>query len=164
MIKESMDYMFEAGFLGTRAPFFMDFVTLIVALLPLFVYIAILFARKKRYKLHALLQNIIFLFSVIVITYFELGVRVGGGFSAFMQESGVSYTYASVILVLHIIIAIVSFFYWILIIMRANYEFVKKLIPGRASKAHKILAIKTFIGIILTSLSGIWVYLLLFVY
>ena len=28
-----MDYMFQAGFLGTRAPIFMDVVTLIVALL-----------------------------------------------------------------------------------------------------------------------------------
>lgn len=36
-----MNYMFEAGFLGTRAPFFMDMVTLIVAGLPLLVAAAI---------------------------------------------------------------------------------------------------------------------------
>ena len=161
---ENMAYMFKVGFLGTRAPFFMDMVTLIVALLPLLVYVAILFARKKKYLLHALLQNVIFLFSVVLIAYFELGVRVGGGFKAFIAESGVSYTYASIVLGLHILIATITFFYWILIILRANYEFYKKLIPGRASGAHKVLAIKTFMGIIFTSFSGIWVYLLLFVY
>ena len=163
-MKENMNYMFEAGFLGTRAPFFMDMVTLIVACLPLLVYVAILFAKSKKYKLHALLQNVIFLFSVVVIAYFELGVRVGGGFKAFLVGSGVSHTYASVVLGVHIFIATVTFFYWILIMIRANYEFVKKFIPGRASNAHKILAIKTFTGIIFTSFSGIWVYLLLFVY
>ena len=164
MIQESMGYMFEAGFLGTRAPFFMDMVTLIVACLPLLVYVAILFAKKKMFKVHAFLQNFIFIFSVVVIAYFELGVRVGGGFQAFIIDSGVSHTYASVVLGVHILIATVTFFYWIWLIMRGNVEFFKKLLPGRASNAHKILAIKTFTGIIFTSFSGIWVYLLLFVY
>ncbi|MDQ7067856.1 MAG: hypothetical protein Q9M40_07695 [Sulfurimonas sp.] len=41
-----MNYMFESGFLGTKAPFFMDFVTLLVALLPVLVYGAILLAKK----------------------------------------------------------------------------------------------------------------------
>jgi len=159
-----MDYMFQAGFLGTKAPLFMDMVTLIVAFLPLLVYGAILFARKKMFKTHALLQNIIFLFSVIVIFYFELGVRVGGGFDAFMKESGVPYTYALIVLILHIIIAIVMFYYWIVTILTGNYHFQKRLIPGIYSGFHKKIAIKTFLGIIFTSFSGIWVYLLLFVY
>ena len=156
--------MFEVGFLGTKAPFFMDMVTLIVAFLPILVYGAILFARKKMFRLHMILQNIIFLFSVIVIAYFELGVRVGGGFEAFMSESAVSYTYALLVLVLHIIIAIVMLFYWTLTIFTGNYNYMKKILPGRASSLHKHLAVKTFMGIIFTSFSGIWVYLLLFVY
>ena len=163
-MKESMNYMFEAGFLGTRAPFFMDVVTLIVACLPLLVYMAILFAKNKKYKLHAVVQNLIFVFSVVVIGYFEMGVRVGGGFNAFIAGSGVSHTYASIILGVHIIIATIALFYWTLIIIYANYEFKKQLLPGRASRSHKILAIKTFTGIVFTSFSGIWVYLLLFVY
>ena len=159
-----MDYMFKAGFLGTNAPFFMDMVTLIVALLPLLVYGAILFARKRMYKIHMLLQNLIFIFSVIVVTYFELGVRVGGGFDAFMSESSVSYTYALVVLILHIIIAVLMLYYWTITIFTGNYNFIKGLLPGRASSQHRTLAIKTFMGIIFTSFSGIWVYLLLFVF
>jgi len=127
-----MNYMFAPGFIGTRAPFFMDIVTLIVALLPLLVYGAILLARGGNYKSHAVVQNIIFIFSVIIIGYFEMGVRIGGGFDAFISESGVSHR--------------------------------QKTLPGRASQGHKILAVKTFVGIVLTSFSGIWVYLLLFVY
>ena len=159
-----MDYMFQAGFLGTKAPLFMDMVTLIVAFLPLLVYLAILFARKGMYKIHTLLQNLLFIFAVIVIAYFELGVRVGGGFEAFMSESDVSYTYALVVLIVHIFIAIVMLYYWSVTIFTGNYNFIKKRLPGNASRAHKLLAAKTFLGIIFTSFSGIWVYLLLFVF
>lgn len=159
-----MDYMFKAGFLGTSAPFFMDMVTLIVALLPLLVYSSILLARKKLFKLHLISQNIIYVFSIIVVSYFEVGVRVGGGFDAFMGESNVSYTYALIVLILHIIIAIVMLYYWSLTIFTGNYNYIKKTLPGRASTSHRVMALKAFMGIILTSFSGIWVYLLLFVY
>jgi putative membrane protein len=163
-MKESMNYMFEAGFLGTRAPFFMDFVTLIVAFLPIIIFASIMLARKKHYKLHAISQNIIFIAAVVVLGYFELGVRVGGGFDAFIEGSGVSHTYASITLGLHIIIALVMLFYWILTVLNANVQFFRGLIPGVQSRSHKLLAAKTFIAIIFTSFSGIWVYLLLFVY
>jgi len=159
-----MDYMFEAGFLGTKAPLFMDFVTLIVAFLPILVYGAILFAKKRMYKIHMILQNIIFIFSVFVLVYFEVGVRVGGGFEAFISESEVSYTYALIILLIHILIAIVMLFYWIATIFTGNYHYKKGTLPGRNSKLHRNLAVKTFIGIIFTSFSGVWVYLLLFVF
>ena len=159
-----MEYMFGEGFFGTRAPFFMDFVTLIVALLPLLVYSSIMMAKKDFYKIHALSQNIIFIISVIVVGYFEYGVRLSGGFDAFMEGSGVSHIYASLVLAVHIFIAVVTLIYWSRTIIKANYQFAKKMIPGRKSHEHKLLARKTFLGIVLTSFSGIWVYLLLFVY
>ena len=159
-----MEYMFKPGFLGTSAPLFMDMVTLIVAILPLLVYGAIILARKKMYVLHTVVQNFLFIFAVIVVAYFELGVRVGGGFDAFMSGSDVPYTYALVVLVLHIIIATIMLFYWSVTVMTGNIHFKKGYIPGIYSKRHKMMAIKTFLGIIFTSFSGIWVYLLLFVF
>jgi len=159
-----MDYMFKTGFLGTSAPLFMDMVTLIVAILPLLVYGAIVFARKKMFKTHMILQNIIFVFSVIIVLYFELGVRIGGGFNGFMNDSEVSYNYALAVLILHIIIAIVMLYYWTVTIFTGNYHYKKGFLPGRYSNFHRKIAIKTFLGIIFTSFSGIWVYLLLFVY
>jgi len=159
-----MEYMFQRGFLGTSAPLFMDMVTLIVAILPLLVYGAILLARKRMFKAHMIFQNIIFIFSIIVVGYFELGVRVGGGFDAFMSESNTSYTYALVVLILHIIIAVLMLYLWTRTIISGNYNFRNSSLPGRASNAHKLLAVKTFVSIIFTSFSGVWVYILLFVY
>ena len=159
-----MEYMFQAGFLGTKAPFFMDFVTLVVAVLPLLVYGAILLARKRMYMLHTVVQNVIFLTALVVIFYFELGVRIGGGFDAFMSESHVDYTYAFVVLVLHILIAIVMLFYWSVTIINGNINFFKGKLPGVATRSHRLSAFKAYLAIIFTSFSGIWVYLLLFVF
>jgi putative membrane protein len=159
-----MDYMFQTGFLGTKAPFFMDMVTLIVAVLPLLVYGGMLLARNKLYKLHAYVQNIIYVVSVVVVGYFEYGARVSGGFDIFMKESDISYSYALVVLIVHIIIATMTLLHWSKIIIMGNLEYKKEILPGKASKAHKQLAVKTFTGIIFTSFSGIWVYLLMFVY
>ena len=159
-----MDYMFEVGFLGTRAPFFMDFVTLIVALLPLLMLGAIKLATIKSYQSHALTQIIILIVSVIVVGYFEYGVRLGGGFNAFMEGSGVSHNYALWVLILHIIIATITLVVWARTIIIAIKEKKNSKLPGSNSKAHKKSGIQSFIGIFLTSFSGIWVYLLLFVY
>jgi len=159
-----MDYMFQAGFLGTRAPFFMDFVTIIVALLPFLVLVAISMAKRQSYKLHAFTQTLIFIVSVIVVGYFEYGVRLGGGFNSFMQESHTSHNYALWVLIVHIIIAIVSLFYWTKTLIQANKFNRKNSLPGSFSVSHKKAGIYTFIGIFLTGFTGIWVYLLLFVY
>ncbi|WP_324171367.1 DUF420 domain-containing protein [Sulfurimonas sp.] len=151
-----MNYMFETGFLGTRAPFFMDLVTLIVSLLPLLVASAIYLARNKKYKLHAYSQVFIFAFSVIVLTYFEIGVRMGGGFDFFMKESHVSHNYALIVLIFHIIVSVITLVIWAVTIFMAK----KQLLLNR----HKKAGLLTFLGVVMTSLTGIWVYFLMFVY
>lgn len=153
---DSMNYMFQSGFLGTRAPLFMDFVTIIVALLPFLVAFAIYLAKQKKYKLHAFSQIVIFMVSVIVLIYFETGVRISGGFEAFMKDSTVSYSYALVVLIVHIVIAILTLMLWV-----RNIFMSKKLLHYRK---HRRIGIYTFVGIIFTSLTGIWVYFLMFVF
>jgi len=158
-----MEYMFQAGFLGTKAPFFMDFVTLIVACLPLLVGIAISFAKKHNYTLHAVMQVIIFVISILVVGYFEYGVRLGGGYEAFVKNTHVSHDYLFTVLVIHIIISVITLGIWANTLFKAKRDYEKGL-PGPYSRSHKKAGLRTFIGIVLTSLTGIWVYLLLFVF
>ena len=152
----NMDYMFQAGFFGTRAPMFMDFVTFIVAALPLIMMGIIMLARAKKYKLHALMQGILYIVSVMVVVYFEYGVRVGGGFDFFMKDSGVEFTYAFVVLIIHIIISTITLFIWTKTLVLSKRHLEKNI--------HKSEGRKTFVGVTLTSLTGIWVYLLMFVF
>ncbi len=159
-----MDYMFQAGFLGTRAPFFMDFVTLIVAFLPLLLFIAIGMAKRKTYKLHAFTQTVIFIVSFIVVGYFEYGVRLGGGFNNFMEGSHASHDYALWVLIIHIIIATISLIVWVRTLLLAYKANMRGELVGSFSASHKKAGFYTFIAICLTAFTGIWVYLLLFVY
>ena len=154
--------MFEAGFLGTRAPFFMDVVTLIVALLPLLIIGAIMLAKKKKYKAHGQVQKLLFWVSLIVVVYFEYGVRSVGGFDAFMEDSSTPRSYAFWVLITHIAIAVVTLIIWINVLLRAKRDRRMNALPGMYSLQHKAAGIRAFIGILLTSLSGLWVYYLLF--
>ena len=159
-----MNYMFKDGFLGTSAPFFMDSVTLIVALLPLLILLSIQFAKNAKIKLHLLSQIFIFIFSVLIIFYFEYGVRVGGGFDFFMKGSKVSHNYAFTVLIVHIIIATIMLFVWSKTVISGLINYKNSKLPGIKSKEHKKNGIRAFIWISLTSLTGIWVYILLFIF
>ncbi len=159
-----MEYMFQAGFLGTRAPFFMDFVTIIVALLPLLIVIAIFFAKKGQMKLHIASQLFLFVFSLIVVGYFEYGVRVGGGFEDFAKESSLSQKFLFEFLLLHIVISIITVFLWSKTIVDAMKRYRAGTLPGEASASHRKIAKISTVGIFLTSLTGLMVYLFLFVF
>ena len=151
-----MEYMFKLGFFGTRAPLFMDEVTLIVALLPMLLFGGITLARKKHYKAHMYYQIFLYVTSLAVVLYFEAGVRALGGFRAFEAESSVAHSYLFAVLVIHIAIAASTTLFWTFTVLSAK----KELRLGR----HKRDGMITFTGVTLTSLTGIWVYLLLFVY
>ncbi len=101
-----MNFIFENGFFGTRAPLFMDITTLIVSLLPLLIAFAINFARKKEYKLHKLAQVYIYIFSLIVVLFFEISVRVAGGFKGYLELSLVNKNYFTYVLIGHIILSV----------------------------------------------------------
>jgi putative membrane protein len=157
-----MDYMFQAGFLGTRAPFFMDFVVIIVALLPILVAIAISFAKKHNYASHALVHKIIFGVAVIVVGYFEYGVRAGGGYEGFIEGSSVSHAYAFYVLIFHIIVATIGFGIWIYTIWSARKDRQSNTLPGLYSASHIKAGRRAFVWIVATAITGVWVYVLLF--
>ncbi|GIT98981.1 DUF420 domain-containing protein [Sulfurovum sp. TSL1] len=159
-----MDVMFQPGFLGTRAPLFMDIVSVIVALLPFLIYGAIMLAKKKNYTAHEKVQKLLFIVSVLVVGFFEYGVRMEGGYKNLMEGSSVSHDYLLYVLIFHIIISVVTLILWIITLYRGNRYKKQATLPGLYSKAHKQDGQRTFVGIILTMLTGGWVYALLFVF
>ena len=153
-----MNYMFENGFLGTRAPYFMDMVTLIVALLPLLLALNIVLVKKGFKKTHIVFNIIIYIVTVVVFSYFEYGVRLAGGFDSFSQGSDVGHNYMLIVLVLHIIISTITIVVWTYTMFAAKNNI--KNDPNR----HKRFGTRSFNLISMTSFSGIWVYMLLFIY
>jgi len=159
-----MDVLFSSGFLGTRAPLFMDIVSVIVLLLPFLIFRAISLAKKGNYRAHESVQKLLFVVSVIVVAFFEYGVRMEGGYKNLMQGTSVSHDYLLYVLIFHIMIAVITLFLWIMTLSFARRYKRQSTLPGLYSKHHKKDGIRTFIGIILTMLTGGWVYALLFVF
>lgn len=154
--------MFETGFLGTSAPFYMDLVTLYFGILPLLMGSAIFMAIKKRYELHYKMQLSIFVITLLVVGVFEVGVRISGGFSAFMENSNVNATFMLIFLVVHILIALVSVVLYSILVYSAIKEFRLKSAP--IVKSHKKLGIIVFLGMAITSIMGVMIYYFLFAY
>ena len=159
-----MDFLFTSGFLGTRAPLFMDIVSVIVAVLPFLIFWAISLAKKKNYRAHESVQKLLFTISVIVVGFFEFGVRMEGGYKNLMEGSSVSHDYLLYVLIFHIIISVITLILWVMTLYSAKRYKKQSALPGLYSKEHKKYGIRTFIGIILTMLTGAWVYALLFVF
>ena len=159
-----MDFLFTSGFLGTRAPLFMDIVSVIVFALPFLIYGAITLAKKKNYSAHESVQKLLFVVSVIVVGFFEYGVRMEGGYKNLMEGSSVSHDYLLYVLIFHITISVTTLILWVKTLYAAKRYKKQSELPGVYAKAHKKDGIRTFTGIILTMLTGAWVYALLFVF
>ena len=149
-----MNIFLEQGFFNTRAPLFMDIVTLIVSLLPLLIYFAIKFAKNRDYHKHKITQIAIYIISLIVVAFFEIGVRYVGGFKVYMEKSSVNSNYFLVVLTIHIIISILMLIIWSYTIFSSKAN----------TKKHKLLGRLSAFLIGLSALTGIWVYLLLFAF
>lgn len=154
-----LEFMNQAGLFGTRAPLFMDIVSSIVITLPFLMLGIIYLAKVKKYKLHARLQVVLYIISLFVLTFFEVGVRYVGGFKTFMEGSGVGHNYALIVLIFHIFISVSTIVIW----TRTLFVARKQVNSGQADK-HKRLGRLTFLGVVMVVLTGGWVYMLLFVY
>jgi len=157
-----MEYMFKDGFLNTHAPLYMDEVTTIVALLPFLVMFAISFAKKGMYNIHAIMQIIIYIVGILFVGYFEYGVRVQGGFEELLKESTLDHNFMYIFLAFHVFIAIISTIYWTITIAHGVKNFTNMMEIGFRKK-HRSLVKKAYLGIVLTSLTGVMLYMFLFV-
>jgi putative membrane protein len=98
------------------------------------------------------------------VAFFEYGVRVAGGYKILMDGSSVPHDYFIYVLIFHILISVGTLILWVMTLHYAKRDKKSKTLPGLNSKVHKKYGQRTFIGIVLTMLTGAWVYALLFVF
>ena len=156
--------MFEAGFLGTRAPLYMDMVTIFFGLLPFLVGFSILLVIKKKYRAHFQSQGLLFILTMVMVVVFETGVRLDGGFNHYMQGSSLSYTAVFTFLIVHIIIALITVVVWGATIYNAMRIYVKEGPRASYFIKHQKHGRWLFIGITLTATMGVSLYPMLFIF
>jgi len=158
-----MEYMFSIGFLGTRAPLFMDLIVIIVGLLPFLIAFNIWFATNMMYKLHRFLNILLFWITITALVYFEYGMSVTGGFNFYIKDSSMDSTIAFYFLIFHVIVATITLVMWFFILRFANADHKRRALPGLYSREHKKSGKRLSFAIFLTSITGIGVYWMLFV-
>jgi len=156
--------MFELGFFGTRAPLFMDVVTIYFALVPFLVAISIFFAIIKKLKLHLQTQLLIFSLTLIMVVVFEIGVRLDGGFNTYMRESVLSYNGVLAYLIVHILFALVTMVAWGITIYSAIKAYRAEGLQASHFKEHRKNARWIFLAIIINSAMGTSLYPILFIF
>jgi len=152
--------MFENGFLRTSAPFYMDLSTLYFALMPILMATAVILAVKKLFKAHAYSQMGLFILTIVVVLYFEIGVRLDGGYFAYIEKTSLFKDKMAIYMVIHIFIALISTLLWGYHTIRSFKEFVK---TKSVYTNYKVVGSLIFVGMTITSVMGVGVYWLLFV-
>ncbi|MBN2896497.1 MAG: DUF420 domain-containing protein [Campylobacterales bacterium] len=154
--------MFAEGFLGTHALWYMDVATLYFGVLPLLLLGAIILAAKGRYVAHGMAQMTLFVLTLAVVALFEVGVRVSGGFMAFMERSHADMGFMVPFLIVHVLVALLSVVVWSALIYGAFKRTYIEKQPLGAS--HKRVGRYVFAGLCATSVMGVSIYYLLFSY
>jgi len=157
-----MNYMFKNGFLPTDAPLFMDEVMVVIAILPFLVSFAISQVKKGNIPLHVKLQTMIFIVGIIFVGYFEYGARVMGGFGEILQKSELNHTFLYSFLAFHVLVAITTTFLWGYTIFWGLKNY-KKMPLKNFRYFHIKLAKPTYLGISLTSVTGVLLYIFMYV-
>lgn len=151
---------FEPGFLGTRAAFFMDLVTLYFAILPLLLGMSIRQAVIGNIELHYRSQMVILGLTVVMVIVFELGVRITGGFMEYVKLSPLSYDFLLLFLAVHILIALMAVGGWIYLFIASYRTYIREGKEGMAK--HRRIGKWIFAALTLTSVMGCSIYLFLF--
>jgi len=155
--------MFALGFLGTRAPLFMDVVTIFFALTPFLVGYSIFLAVRGKYRQHFQTQVVVFILSMIMVVVFETGVRIDGGFNAYMQESSWSYNAVLIYLVAHIVFALLTVVAWGITIYSSYKVYREEGWGSPYFKLHRKRARWVFLAICINAIMGVSLYPILFI-
>ncbi len=143
-----------------ESPFFMDVITIYFALLPFLVFLSIKLAINNKIKEHIISQMMIFALTLVFVLWFEYSVRFVSGYSDFVLHTEVNKTFLTSFLLVHILIAIVTFISWFYLLVKSAKAYKNKM----NFTFHKPLAIKVTLGIFTTSLMGVLIYYMLFIY
>ncbi len=155
--------MFDSGFLGTRAPFYMDVVTLYFVLLPLLLSWGIREAIKGHIRRHIRIQLGVFFITFLCIVFFETAVRLDGGFLYYAQSSRFSLAFLGFYLALHSSIAIIALGGWMYLIIASVKAYRQQGAGHPYFAKHKKIAKPLFFALVISALMGAGFYGMLFI-
>ena len=158
-----LEQLARIGFLGTRASLYMDLIVLFLVMLPILSGISIFFAIRQRLKLHQVTQFLLFFLTLIALGLFTYIVYYNKGFEFLLHESNINTTTAFILLVGQAVISFTTLVLWLFALLYALSDRKRRALPGLYSQSHAKAGKRVFKSILLTSLSSVASYWILYV-
>lgn len=144
------------------APSYMTVFTVYMFFLPFFFLATIFLAKRRKIKLHFISQSFLLGITLLFILYFEIMIRVYGGFLDFANNSFLPYSLLLGFLIFHIVLASSSLGGWIYLYISSLKAINKKNKNSFNKTKHKKIGIAIFIAMTLSSITGVFIYIFLF--
>ena len=154
-----MDFAGWNGFLGTRATLMLDVICLaMIAVVAVLGWSIHQVRRYQRYHLHKRVQLTLAAILLVLLTVFEVDVRLHGWQErAAGQIGGQASSAVLITLSIHLFFALTTVGLWITLIVLALRRFPSPPVPGQHSGFHRRWARLGAWDMVLTAVSG-WVF------
>jgi len=155
--------MLPHGFLGTRADLLMDVVFISTLATPFILAWGIRYARQREFRKHRAVQTTLLCVLLVAVIFFEVDVRLSGGSGSLMKGSSYAGTgWLRGILLAHVLANIVTFFGWLVLVVKSWRRFEREL-PGPWAPTHRRMGRFVFGGTVFGAVSAVVMYVLGFV-
>jgi len=160
-----MDFPGWNGFLGTRASLMLDIVCVgMVVVVVVLAWSVRQVRRHRRYALHRRVQLGLAVLLLVVISMFELDIRLHGWQERAAGELGGQASNAVLtVLTVHLCFAVTTVVLWILVLTLAWRRFPHPPAPNSHSPFHRRWARVAAWDMVLTAVSGWTFYVMAFV-
>jgi len=154
--------MIPDGFFGTRADLIIDVVVVMFALWPFILFAIIWLAANGKFQAHRNFHFVVFACAFLLVLALEIDLRFSDLLIEIKQTPMYSSTWAKTIFAIHLVVALFTFISWVSLLIRSSKRF-KKQLPGEFSQQHKFWGKLIVTGLVLTSITGIALYIVVFV-
>ena len=150
------------GFLGTRADAFIDAAIVFFVAAPFLMAYALRLAARRRHREHRNLQAGLLGAAVVAVLMLEISIRFGSAGEAYRASS--LYGPAMVgLFAVHLAVAVPTFGLWCWLAALSWRRFTRTL-PGPFGRRHRLWGKLAFVGLCLSSVTGIAMYVMGFAF
>lgn len=159
-----MKEFIKHGILGTRADLMMDIVIISLVVIVPAILVSIRNVKRSDFASHKKIQTSLLILLTIAVTLFEIDSQSAGGIFVLSKGSGLYQTaILNFSIYIHLFFSISTAFIWIFLVIFSLKYFPSPPIPNHFSKIHKFWGKLGMIDMIFTAITGIELYIMIFV-
>lgn len=144
-----MAYLFDVGFLGTQAIYYIDVIVVYLLFLPILMGFSISLATRRMYGLNRFIQTLLLILTLSSLVIFNYEIN---GMDSIVDKS------LSIIIMIEMFLSSLLSVMWITLLLFSIEDRRRRGLPGLYSASHKKSGRRVFIVMLLTVLSNLYLY------